>query len=93
MFNNDLNKDSQLIFSTHDLLLMDLKHVFRKDQIFLTDIRDDESIVVPLTSFPSNTENGIRGNEDIIEHYTKGKFGCVPTADLFASLLGVYENE
>jgi hypothetical protein len=93
MFNNDLNKNSQLIFSTHDLLLMDLKHIFRKDQIFLTDIKDDESVVVPLTSFPSNTENGIRGNEDIIDHYTKGKFGAIPTADLFESLLGVYEDE
>lgn len=93
MFNNDLNKKSQLIFSTHDLLLMDLKHIFRKDQIFLTDIKEDESVVVPLTSFPSNTENGIRGNEDIIDHYTKGKFGAIPTADLFESLLGVYEDE
>lgn len=93
MFNNDLNKNSQLIFSTHDLLLMDLKHIFRKDQIFLTDIIDEESVVVPLTAFPSNTENGIRGNEDIIDHYTKGRFGSIPTADLIESLLGVYENE
>ena len=93
MFNNDLNKNSQLIFSTHDLLLMDLKHIFRKDQIFLTDIIDEESVVVPLTAFPSNTENGIRDNEDIIDHYTKGRFGSIPTADLIESLLGVYENE
>ena len=93
MFNNDLNRGSQLIFTTHDLLLMDLKHLFRKDQIFLTDIKDDESIVIPLTAFPSNTENGIRGNEDIIEHYTKGRFGSIPTADLFESLQEVFEDE
>lgn len=93
MFNNELNQGSQLIFTAHDLLLLDLKHLFRKDQVFLTDIQNDESVVIPLMNFPSNTEDGIRGNEDIIEHYTKGKFGCVPTADLFESLLGVFENE
>ena len=92
MFNNVLNTKSQLIFTTHDLLLMDLRHIFRKDQIFLTDMRENDSVVVPLMSFPSNTENGIRGNEDIVDHYTKGKFGCVPTADLFDSLEGVYDN-
>ena len=93
MFNNELNKSSQLIFTTHDLLLMDLKHLLRKDQIFLTDIQNDESIVISLTSFPSNTENGIRGNEDIISHYTKGRFGSIPTANLIESLLEVYADE
>ena len=38
MFNNELNSSSQLFFNTHDLLLMDLRTLFRKDQIFLTDI-------------------------------------------------------
>ena len=93
MFNNDLNKGSQLIFTTHDLLLMDLKHLFRKDQIYMTDIINNESVVVSLKSFPSNTPNGIRGNEDIIEYYTKGRFGCVPTADLFDSLLEVFSDD
>lgn len=86
MFNNDLNKKAQLVFTTHDLLLMDLQYLFRKDQLYLTDIRDDESVLIPLTSFSSHDENGIRGNEDIIQHYIQGKFGGIPTTNLFDSL-------
>lgn len=92
MFNNDLNKKAQLIFTTHDLLLMDLQHLFRKDQLYLTDIKDDESVLIPLTSFSSHDENGIRGSEDIIDHYIHGKFGGVPTTNLFDSLEEAVDN-
>lgn len=92
MFNNDLNRKAQLIFTTHDLLLMDLQHMFRKDQLYLTDIKNDESILISLNEFSSHDENGIRGNEDIINHYIQGKFGGVPTTHLFDSLEEAVED-
>lgn len=88
MFNNMLNRKSQLIFTTHDVLLLDLKEMFRKDQIWLVDILDSSSSKISrLSEFTSRNENGIRGDEDITEYYLKGQFGSIPTPDLFASLL------
>ena len=85
LFNNDLNSKAQLIFSTHDLLLMDLKTMFRKDQIYLTNINNEtnDSYVIHLSDISSRDENGIRGDEDIIQYYLHGKFGAIPSPDLF----------
>ena len=87
MFNNMLNKKAQLIFTTHDALLLDLKEMFRKDQIWLVDIDDSSSSkVTRLSEYTSRSENGIRGDENITEYYLKGQFGSIPTPDLFSSL-------
>ena len=87
MFSNMLNKKSQLLFTTHDALLLNLKELFRKDQIWLVDILNSySSKVIRLSEFTSRSDNGIRGDEDIIEYYLKGQFGSIPTPDLFSSL-------
>lgn len=88
MFNNVLNTKAQLLFTTHDVLLMDLKNLFRKDQIWLVDIVDGSTSTIKRLSdgFTSRSENGIRGNEDITNYYIKGRFGAIPTPDLFSSL-------
>ena len=87
MFNNVLNKKAQLLFTTHDVLLLDLKELFRKDQIYLVDILNSySSKITRLSEFTSRSINGIRGDEDITTYYLKGQFGSIPTPDLFASL-------
>lgn len=87
MFSNMLNTKAQLLFTTHDVLLLDLKEMFRKDQIWLVDILNSSSSKVSrLSEYTSRGENGIRGDEDITEYYLKGQFGSIPTPDLFASL-------
>lgn len=87
MFNNVLNTKAQLIFTTHDALLLDLKEMFRKDQIWLVDIKDQcSSKVTRMSEFTSRSENGIRGDEDVTNYYLKGQFGSIPTPDLFSSL-------
>ncbi len=88
MFSNMLNTKAQLLFTTHDALLLDLKEMFRKDQIWLVDILDSSSSkITRLSEFTSRAENGIRGDEeDITEYYLKGQFGSIPTPDLFSSL-------
>ena len=70
LFNNDLNKKAQLIFSTHDAQLLDLVRLMRKDQIYLVDYDQETgfSKVVHLTSFSSKEENGIRGDEEIRDY-------------------------
>ena len=94
MFNNILNKKAQLIFTTHDVLLLDLKNMFRKDQIWLVDVLDKSSSkITRLSEFTSRSENGIRGDEDITDYYLKGQFGSIPTPDLFASLEEVVSDE
>lgn len=94
MFNNILNKKAQLLFTTHDVLLLDLKNMFRKDQIWLVDVLDESSSkITRLSEFTSRSENGIRGDEDITDYYLKGQFGSIPTPDLFASLEEVVSDE
>ncbi len=93
MFNNTLNTQSQLLFTTHDVLLLDLKEMFRKDQIWLVDVLNESSSkITRLSEFTSRSENGIRGDEDITDYYLKGQFGSIPTPDLFASLEEVVSN-
>ena len=94
MFNNILNKKAQLLFTTHDVLLLDLKNMFRKDQIWLVDVLDESSSkITRLSEFTSRSENGIRGDEDITDYYLKGQFGSIPTPNLFASLEEVVSDE
>lgn len=95
LYNNDLNKKAQLIFTTHDALTMDLRRLFRKDQIYLTDIDEngDNKLIHLSEEFTSRDENGIRGNEDIVDYYLKGRFGGVPTPDLFDSISEVLSDD
>lgn len=87
MFNNMLNKNAQLLFTTHDVLLLDLKNLFRKDQIWLVDVLNKKSSkVTRLSEFTSRAESKLRGDEDITQYYLKGQFGAIPTPDLFAAL-------
>ena len=37
MFNNELNRSAQLIFTVHDINLLDCKKLFRKEQIWFID--------------------------------------------------------
>ena len=95
LFNNELNNKAQLIFSTHDALTMDLRRLFRKDQIYLTDIDEDgnNKLIHLSEEFKSRDENGLRGNEDIVDYYLKGRFGAIPTPDLFGALDEVLSDE
>ena len=95
LFNNDLNKKSQLIFSTHDVELMDLVTLLRKDQIYLVDFDNQTkfSTIVHLSDISSKDEDGIRGDEDIREYYMKGRYGAIPTPDLFDALLEATKDD
>ena len=75
--------------------MLNVKDMLRKDQIWLVDIHGPSSSVAVRMSerFKSRDEDGIRGDEDITDHYLKGQFGAIPTPDLFASLMEAVSDE
>ena len=94
MFSNILNKKAQLVFATHDILLLDLKELFRKDQIYIVDVDENSSSKISrLSEFTSRSEKGIRGDEHITSYYLKGQFGSIPKPDLFSSLEEAINDE
>ncbi len=90
MFNNELNTDAQMIFTVHDINLMDCKRLFRKEQIWFVDKDDKGVYVYSLADFTA--ENGVRDTSDIIEKYRKGAFAALPDPELINSLLSIKGN-
>ncbi len=91
MFNNELNNNAQLIFTAHDVSLMDCKKLFRKEQIwFVHKDRNEGSCLYSLADFTA--EDGIRDTTDLFEKYKKGVLGAIPEPDMLQTLLQV-KNE
>ena len=90
MFNNELNESAQMIFTVHDINLMDCKRMFRKEQIWFVH-KDEEGVYVySLADFTA--EDGIRDTTNIIEKYKKGVLGALPDPELINSLLSIKGN-
>ncbi len=91
MFNNELNTNAQMIFTVHDVNLMDCKRMFRKEQIWFVH-KDEEGVYVySLADFTA--QQGVRDTTDIIEKYRKGALGALPEPDLMNSLLSLKGNQ
>ena len=91
MFNNELNNNAQLIFTAHDVSLMDCKKLFRKEQIwFVHKDRNEGAYLYSLADF--RAEDGIRDTTDLFEKYKKGVLGAIPEPDMLKTLLQV-KNE
>jgi len=88
MFNNELNVNSQLIFSVHDINLMDCKKLFRKEQIWFVHKDKTGIYLYSLAEFTAN-KDGIRDTTDIIDKYRKGILGALPEPDMINTLLEV----
>jgi len=73
---NSCNTDTraQIIFTTHDLLLMD-QELLRRDEMFVVE-RDVSGVssVIPLNEY-----KGIRQDKDILKSYLQGRFGGIPS--------------
>ena len=92
MYNNNLNKNAQLIATLHDISLLDCKRMFRKEQIWFTDKNEDSTELYSLKEF-SYENDGIRETTDIQDRYSKGAFGAVPDPDLLSCLLEVNDDK
>lgn len=87
MFNNELNTNAQMIFTVHDINLMDCKRMFRKEQIWFVHKDEDAVYVYSLADFTA--QQGIRDTTDIMEKYRKGALGALPDPELINSLLSI----
>ena len=87
MFNNELNINAQMIFTIHDINLMDCKKMFRKEQIWFVHKDKDGVYVYSLADFTA--QQGVRDTTDIIEKYRKGALGALPDPELMNSLLSI----
>ena len=92
MFNNEINKNAQLIATLHDISLLDCKKMFRKEQIWFTDKNDSGTKLYSLKEF-SYEQSGVRDTSDIQEKYSKGVLGAIPDPDLISTLLEVDMGE
>ncbi len=90
MFNNELNTDAQMIFTVHDINLMDCKRMFRKEQIWFVHKDKDGVYVYSLADFTA--EQGVRDTTDIMEKYRKGALGALPDPELINTLLSIKGN-
>lgn len=91
MFNNELNTDAQLIFTVHDINLMDCKKMFRKEQIWFVHKDKDGVYVYSLAEFTA--QQGVRDTTDVMEKYRKGVLGALPDPGLIQSLLSIKGNQ
>lgn len=90
MFNNELNTNAQMIFTVHDINLMDCKRMFRKEQIWFVH-KDEEGVYVySLADFTA--QQGVRDTTDVMEKYRKGALGALPDPELINSLLSIKGN-
>lgn len=87
LFNSNMNKESQLIFITHDTNLLSAD-LLRRDQIdFVEKDKYGASHLYSLVQF-----KGIRNNASFEKDYIQGKYGAIPFLGDFDKLLNTEEN-
>lgn len=79
LFNSEDNKNIQLLATSHDLLLLDSKFLFRKDQIWFTYKDTNKVYFYSLNDYKANS-SAVRNNT--MENYLKGMFGALPHPDI-----------
>ena len=90
LFNNIANEKAQLLFTAHDLLLIDCSNLLRKEQIYMISRKKDNATIYCLSeSTVANT--GLREGSDILKRYYKGEFGYVPSPTFISDLLSLRE--
>lgn len=87
MFNNELNDNAQLIFTVHDINLMDCNRLLRKEQIWFIHKDEKSNYLYSLSDFKAN--EGVRDTSNIQQKYKTGLLGALPEPDLIESLLEI----
>lgn len=78
------NRNSQLIFNTHDTNLLS-SGLFRRDQIWFTE--KDKYGAASLYSLADFKEQRVRKEEAFEDNYIRGKYGAVPYVGSFDNLI------
>lgn len=90
LFNNELNERAQLIFTVHDVTLLDCRRLFRRDQIWFAAKQNGDVKLYPLSLFFAG---GSKAEGDVLEKYKSGDLGALPEPDLISVLLGREQDE
>lgn len=82
LFNSPRNQNSQLIFTTHDVSLLDAQ-CLRRDQIWFTELNKfGASSLFSLSDFiEQKTGKKIRKDADYLKQYLLGRYGAIPLID------------
>jgi AAA15 family ATPase/GTPase len=91
LFNNSGNDKGQMVFTTHDIMLLDTRRLMRKEQIWFID-RDASGHVVlyPLSKFTANM--GTRETSDLLKEYERGDFGALPDPHFAETLISLIKE-
>ena len=82
LFNNVENKGAQLLFTSHDLNLLDTRRLMRKEQIvFITRPPHSSPVLVPLKSKTAGNDR-VRSGDDIAEKYVREMLVDLPDPSL-----------
>ncbi len=81
LFNNELSI-AQLIFSAHDINLLDCKKLLRYDQVWFAAKKDGSAVLYPLSGLTDG-----KTEADVIQSYKSGLYGAMPSPDFITLLL------
>lgn len=82
--NDEINKKgAQLIFNTHNPIFLK-NTLFRRDEIHFVEKNNEKysSTHYILSDFGTTGKNGVRKNDDYMEHYFINKYGAIENIDL-----------
>ena len=85
-FNNMVNKKGQLIFTAHDLLLIDCKNLMRKEQIYFVSRKEESSYIMSLKLVTANGD-GFREGDSLLKRYNHGDFGPIPLPNFIKEII------
>ncbi len=90
LFNNLANERGQLLFTTHDVTLIDTRVLMRKEQIYFTDRTKEGVRLFPLSDWKAS--DGVRETSDYAKMYMHGDFSSIPEPDFLSMLLKYLEE-
>lgn len=85
LFNNPLCERAQLIFTTHDVTLLDCKNLFRKDQIWFAAKDADGEYLYSLDDFDDC--GSAPDIKTLYDKYKAGMLGALPEPNLVSVIL------
>ncbi|MCD8204832.1 MAG: ATP-binding protein [Coprobacillus sp.] len=91
MFNSELNRGAQLIFTSHDTALLDTSLLFRKDQIWFLSREEGKQYLYSLADFNA-AKDGARPTSNNAEKYRLGMYGAVPKINIYSALADIEET-
>ncbi len=91
MFNSEMNRAAQLIFTTQDTALLDGTTLFRKEQIWFMQKEDGKEYLYSLSDFTVEKDK-VRNTSDFQYLYQNSYFGGVPHINVFDSLCSIEDE-